>query len=104
MVAKYFLFNLFPLLIPLPENQQRSSFFPTIALFMCKTEREKTMLMIHGSLTHKSLSNRSSIIYNGTTVSNDGPSLKCSHISDHARLFVSSNIHYLHERPSVLFV
>lgn len=56
-------------------------FFNTIALFMCKTERVKTMLMIHESLTHKSLLNRSSIIYNVTTVSSDVPSLKCSRIS-----------------------
>lgn len=86
IVAKYFLFNLFPLFISPPENQQWSSFFfffNTIALFMCKTERVKTMLMIHESLTHKSLLNRSSIIYNVTTVSSDVPSLKCSRISSH---------------------
>lgn len=89
IVAKYFLFNLFP-----PPSSHLSArkpamvlffffFFNTIALFMCKAERVKTVLMIHESLTHKSLLNRSSIIYSVTTVSNDVPSLKCSHISSY---------------------
>lgn len=67
---------------------------------MCKTERVKTMLMIHERLTHKSLLNGSSIIYNVTTVSNDVPSLKCSHISSRWGFpsLPDTHIHYLYKR------